>query len=244
MSYLSICEGCEGSGFSWTGYWSHLQQSKDPRCAAVLQRLNLNSEDIADNDGLDLMAQSVLFDGDAFGGAQDYYADENFGQELDDEVVERDGAAAQPGAADDLEEEQATAAAEAATLESGWEPHREGAAIVSGADDAPEEPITEDTDQSSQARKAAEERLECDPFVVQYSSCYPRSQCGVIKEFQHTADQQYSSAFNNASNLWAPFSSEIDWKVARWAKLRGAGSTAFSDLLAINGVRYFCLVKL
>ena len=79
MSYLSICEGCERSEFSWTGYWSHLQQSKDPHCAAVLQWLNetmnldssseLGSEDTADNNGLDLMAQPVLFDGDAFGSA-------------------------------------------------------------------------------------------------------------------------------------------------------------------------------
>ena len=167
------------------------------------------SEDTADNDGLDLMAQP------------------------EDDLVDEDS-----------EEEQAAAAAAAAELESGWEPHREGAASVSGADDAPEEPITEDTAQSSRARKAAEERLERDPFVVQYSSYYPHSQCGAIKESWHTADQQYSSVINDTSNPWAPFLSEIDWKVARWAKLRGAGSTAFSDLLAINGVRYFCIVKL
>ncbi|KAJ7602632.1 hypothetical protein B0H17DRAFT_1342294 [Mycena rosella] len=29
----------------------------------------------------------------------------------------------------------------------------------------------------------------------------------------------------------------MDWEVARWAKLRGAGSTAFSDLLNVEGVR-------
>jgi hypothetical protein len=191
-----------------------------------------DGDDTADNDGFD--SQPVLFDGDAFGSAQDY-ADEDFGQELDDEV-ERDRAAAEVD--EDSEEEKATATAEA-ELESGWEPHREGAAIVSEADDAPEEPITEHTDQSSQARKSAEERLESDPFVVRYSSCYPHSRCGAVKESQHTADQQYSSAINDASNLWAPFSSEIDWKVAKWAKLRGAGSTAFSELLAINGVCYF-----
>ena len=96
---------------------------KDPCCAAVLQQLNktvnldLSSEsgskDFANNNGPDLMAQPVLFDGDAFGSAQDY-ADEDLGQ-------------AEPGAVDDLvdedlEEEQATAAA-AAELESGWEPH-------------------------------------------------------------------------------------------------------------------------
>lgn len=38
------------------------------------------------------------------------------------------------------------------------------------------------------------------------------------------------------SNSWAPFDSRLDWEVAKWAKLRGIGSTAFSDLLAIDGV--------
>lgn len=38
------------------------------------------------------------------------------------------------------------------------------------------------------------------------------------------------------SNPYSPFASEIDWKVAKWAKLRGQGSTAVSDLLGIPGV--------
>lgn len=37
-------------------------------------------------------------------------------------------------------------------------------------------------------------------------------------------------------NIFAPFQSELDWKVARWAKLRGPGSTAVSELLEISGV--------
>ncbi|THU75130.1 hypothetical protein K435DRAFT_707628, partial [Dendrothele bispora CBS 962.96] len=35
---------------------------------------------------------------------------------------------------------------------------------------------------------------------------------------------------------WAPFTSEIDWRVAKWAKMRGASSSAFTELLAIDGV--------
>jgi hypothetical protein len=60
-----------------------------------------NFADAADNDGL--MAQPVLFNGDAFGSAQDY-ANKNFSQELDDEA-ERDRAAAEPGVVDDLVDE-------------------------------------------------------------------------------------------------------------------------------------------
>ncbi|KAJ3925403.1 MAG: hypothetical protein NXY57DRAFT_1051695 [Lentinula lateritia] len=37
-------------------------------------------------------------------------------------------------------------------------------------------------------------------------------------------------------NKWAPFASRMDWEIAHWAKLRGTGSTAFSELLAIDGV--------
>ncbi|KAI0639530.1 hypothetical protein C8Q77DRAFT_1224356 [Trametes polyzona] len=37
-------------------------------------------------------------------------------------------------------------------------------------------------------------------------------------------------------NPYAPFRSEIDWKIAQWAKMQGPGSNAFSDLLAIKGV--------
>ncbi|KAI0749087.1 hypothetical protein C8Q74DRAFT_1212299 [Fomes fomentarius] len=39
-----------------------------------------------------------------------------------------------------------------------------------------------------------------------------------------------------ATNLYAPFTSRLDWELAKWAKLRGIGSTAFSDLLRIEEV--------
>lgn len=41
---------------------------------------------------------------------------------------------------------------------------------------------------------------------------------------------------SNAGNIWAPFASKMDWEVAQWAKSRGPGSTAFTELLGINGV--------
>jgi hypothetical protein len=35
---------------------------------------------------------------------------------------------------------------------------------------------------------------------------------------------------------WAPFRSELDWNVARWAKMRGRTSAEVAGLLAIPGV--------
>lgn len=51
---------------------------------------------------------------------------------------------------------------------------------------------------------------------------------------------------SDPNNVYAPFSCKIDWELARWAKLRGPGSTAVSDLLAIDGVAnsYFILYHL
>ena len=37
-------------------------------------------------------------------------------------------------------------------------------------------------------------------------------------------------------NIWAPFNSRLEWEVAQWAKLRGPGSTSFTEFLEIEGV--------
>jgi hypothetical protein len=37
-------------------------------------------------------------------------------------------------------------------------------------------------------------------------------------------------------SVWAPFRSQRDWEVARWAKMRGPTSTAMTELLAIPEV--------
>ncbi|KAG1897487.1 uncharacterized protein F5891DRAFT_1129926 [Suillus fuscotomentosus] len=41
----------------------------------------------------------------------------------------------------------------------------------------------------------------------------------------------------NSNNIYAPFTSQIDWDVAKWAKLCSPSSTAFTDLLAIDGFK-------
>ncbi|KAG2352799.1 hypothetical protein BDR07DRAFT_1475000 [Suillus spraguei] len=41
---------------------------------------------------------------------------------------------------------------------------------------------------------------------------------------------------SSADNIYAPFASKLDWDMARWAKLRGSISTAFSELVSIEGI--------
>ncbi|KAI0038015.1 hypothetical protein FA95DRAFT_1449770, partial [Auriscalpium vulgare] len=42
---------------------------------------------------------------------------------------------------------------------------------------------------------------------------------------------------DDPTNLWAPFASKMEWEVANWAKMRGPTSTAFTELLQIEGLR-------
>lgn len=64
------------------------------------------------------------------------------------------------------------------------------------------------------------------------------------EEFTTTSfgDYHVNLSSSESASTWAPFLSQIDWEFARWAKLRGPGSTAVSDLLKIEGVSpYFLL---
>ncbi|KAI0635789.1 hypothetical protein C8Q77DRAFT_1052098 [Trametes polyzona] len=50
------------------------------------------------------------------------------------------------------------------------------------------------------------------------------------------AYEAFQSSVDNDANLYAPFVSRLDWEFARWAKMRGPGSTAVSELLSIEEI--------
>ena len=135
-------------------------------------------------------------------------------------------------------------------MEPTWEPPREG---------APAEGIEEEVDgdnnnqeefqpEEDGARRAAEhviigEGHGVKPAVVlRYTDKYPSSAAGGILAHGDTGDKNYRAAVSGQDkSAWAPFKSRKDWEVALWAKLRGPGSTAFSDLLAIPGVCFILI---
>ena len=71
---------------------------------------------------------------------------------------------------------------------------------------------------------------------IQYNDKHPSTRAGQPLMHEESRDFGYSAALSGGDNPWAPFNLKKDWEVARWAKLRGVGSMAFSDLLAINDV--------
>jgi hypothetical protein len=93
---------------------------------------------------------------------------------------------------------------------------------------------------ASSTRRDAELRAgTTKPWIEKYSDKYPGTRAGrVVKHVEVEVDGAESSSRNN---IYTPFLSKTDWEVARWAKLRGPGSTAFSELLAIDGVSQFLI---
>jgi hypothetical protein len=56
---------------------------------------------------------------------------------------------------------------------------------------------------------------------------------------KHVGYSGYSHALgveDDTPDEWAPFSTQVEWELARWAKIRGPSSTAMSELLKIDGV--------
>ncbi|KAJ6624580.1 hypothetical protein B0H10DRAFT_1784667 [Mycena sp. CBHHK59/15] len=87
-----------------------------------------------------------------------------------------------------------------------------------------------------EARKFAEDRFHHKPIVEKY----PGRLAGRVTSTapSQSSEEKYRSSLSEstAANPYAPFKSKIDWEIAKWAKLRGSGSTAFTDLLNIDGV--------
>ncbi|KAI0345376.1 hypothetical protein BDW22DRAFT_1326032, partial [Trametopsis cervina] len=52
-----------------------------------------------------------------------------------------------------------------------------------------------------------------------------------------TAYKAGLKGLDDEDNPYSPFKSKFEWEMAKWAKLRGIGQTAFTDLLGIDGMQ-------
>jgi hypothetical protein len=78
-----------------------------------------------------------------------------------------------------------------------------------------------------------QEELWVEPTIAHY----PGKRAGEVCSKGITVMQGYKNALGGPSdNPYFPFSSQIDWELAKWAKLRGPSATSFTELLHINGV--------
>lgn len=144
-------------------------------------------------------------------------------------VVEEDGEVRYAGDEDEVEveeeEEEVTVVREAVQEE---DPH--------SAEDVP------NNDHQNSTLKRIETALRHPINVVHYPS--PQAAKPVHPSIDTPSYEGYQtrlSAENQEAgmNPYAPFKSKVDWEVAQWAKLRGVGSTAASDLLGLESVSRF-----
>ena len=219
---------------------------------------------------------TTLFQGDAFGTAEDY-ASNTFGQAMNDNEVETDNLPPLMEVSDDEDddkeddkEDESEMAAMVAELEKSWEPPCKGAphqdAMADNDIDTDEVPllmdVSDDEDNEEGGPRQEVDDLDVDDkghaqharkanrFIIgdgygvkpavrlRYNDKYPSARASQPLTHQESRDYTYGASLGGGDNPWAPFNSKKDWEIARWAKLRGAGSTAFLELLAINGVSF------
>jgi hypothetical protein len=228
------CPGC-GAQFIGRGFGLHLANTINSPCVAVRAAADFISDSDSDPDteqfGQDragnFPTRGGTFQGDFFG---DNYTAGDLGyiSEPEEFDVQSDCESDDEGSALDIEETLN------AQFGDGWEPPR---AAVAGDADSDMEDTTERVraPPSRATRTVADDHFHAEPVVEKF----PGGRAGepISQRCATSAEEQYSSALGNSTNLYAPFVSKMDWDIARWAKLRGSGSTAFTDLLQIPGVR-------
>ncbi|KAG2124977.1 hypothetical protein BD769DRAFT_1358565 [Suillus cothurnatus] len=232
---MNTCPGCAKT-FEHTGYSHHLSKTTNPACTALLQHSGLfpQSEDEDDRDS-DSDSDHDGFDG----GTQDNFNSDSqhlteftgdyFGN-YDEQDLEWPEARVPLDS--DAEDEQDDSEDHVSEVEHGWE--------------RPADPVLQDfdvmvdfeeSDPSSQRHAAERQEVEKPLGRQPTIEKFPRRHAGApIHISGTTAFESYNNVLRGADNVWAPFVSRIDYEVAKWAKLRGSGSTAFSELLAVEGI--------
>jgi hypothetical protein len=239
-SETTVCPGCNNT-FTLRGYQSHLAQSNDPLCSAVFDQLKkayevnlpLSSDE----------AEAPAFQADVFASAED-----DSDMFIQGSANRSHSPQAQPSRnLDGDDSDSDDEANNIIELEKSWEPLREGAPYQ--LDDIVKEDRCDNSDpdvdpgleddlinQHNRDRYIIGDGYGVKPAVrIRYSDKYISSHAGEALSREESRDSGYGAALGGGDNPWSPFYSKKDWEIANWAKLRGVGSTAFSDLLAIDG---------
>ncbi|OSD07739.1 hypothetical protein PYCCODRAFT_1441641 [Trametes coccinea BRFM310] len=120
--------------------------------------------------------------------------------------------------------------------EHAWEPPVQFSVdLQAQVEDAEDEDLVDGQTPPTDAQEQAESHICTKTHIV----CYPNSKAGVPinAAIARMSNQQYATTLEGGqTNLYAPFTSALDWEVVCWAKQCGPGSTAFTDLLKIPGV--------
>ena len=253
------CPGC-GEAFKRSGLAHHLRQSQNPQCQLLnvrqqpdnnpmMQDSDLGDQDIPptpvsraapdahENESQDQFRLSIDPAGDFFGDYADYMAaDPGVNDGEDQDLMEPFADEDDTEHLAEIQEEQEMALYDAllAMEEQQLEPER-----------PPRSPRITDQEPESDVPPHDPQRLRGDsegplsnrPEIVKFTV----GNAGAVYErTHHNGNQGYrpNRAVSNADNPYKPFSLKLDWELACWAKKRGPGSNAVTELLSINGVSF------
>ena len=229
------CPGCNFK-FSPSGLSHHLSQMKKPTCVAIHQ----SHPELAS--GLAPWFADINFDTLPVPFQGDYYGDYS-AHDFDNPM--EPSPSLSPYASDSSSESDDKFSIEVERTV--WEPHPAQAA---GDSTRPQQnpPTLSSLDgpaiPKAAEHKAVERETRRKTFAIRFKAStagapIPAGEVEVVDGASTTSYKSYGEQVGDSTegNPYHPFTTRLEWEVARWAKLRGSGSTAFSDLLAIEGVR-------
>ncbi|KAI0069540.1 hypothetical protein K474DRAFT_1687710 [Panus rudis PR-1116 ss-1] len=220
---MPVCLGCQRSFRHRADLNNHLAQTKNAACQEIVQQRHEQLPGLDDESDDEEMEGSDsgegLLEEPELSGLSDNDGDE------------------EPAA---FEGDYFGAAEEYAPWDfPGFEPEErlEEPQFVAGPEDDDEsedEYVDPPVTSINAGQKALEEALRQKIKVVPFPS--PLAGAPIPNSTNLTTHDRYASLLTDSEqNPYTPFASHMDWAVARWAKLRGPGSTAVSELLSIPG---------
>jgi hypothetical protein len=207
-----------------SGIRNHQKRSDDPRCKET-GTFGVGDEDLEVNEDFEVDPK-----GDFFGDYEDY-SPEEFGlamvEDEDEENLTHNG---------DSDDDEADEGDEVA-YEMSLEPDRLPNLTLSNFDESDKAEDIGDggiTQRANRLRGGAEVDLNKKPYIVKFS----KGKAGAVYTNHDCTDgnTSYISQISHPENPFSPFSSKIEWEIAHWAKTRGPSSTAFTELMNIEGV--------
>ena len=217
-----------GASFMQSGIRNHQQRSNDPRCKETR---------IVDSDINTMEDLEVDLRGDFFGDYEDYSPEEIGLEPVEDEYEQ---IPTHNGDSDDDEgagvnDENHWHVDDEGAYKTPLEPDRLPNPTLPNPDDAEDCDSNVTTQRANRLRGGAEAELNNKPYIVKFK----KGKAGKVYTDHDINRTTYISQLGNPENPFSPFSSKIEWEIAHWAKTRGPSSTAFTELMSIDGVRHY-----
>ncbi|KAK7680166.1 hypothetical protein QCA50_016675 [Cerrena zonata] len=232
LCVMPACEGCSAILRTNQGLQSHYQQSQDPRCIAYREvvygtAISSDEDDVdhAEEDEMDVDVEPpAQFAGDLYGAG--YQVDDFPGFEEENPY--------NPDDEEDYDDED-----DFSRNEEDYNVYemndRVSSPILHLSDPEPELESDDDIpDASLGGQQAVEDALHRNVHVHSFPSL--AAGAPVNRQGQDANTKYGYGISDNQQNPYVPFTNHLNWEIACWAKLRGPGSNALNELLAIEGL--------